>query len=1413
MSFSNLIDQGDDFDDYDYTPSYAYGKEAIDSFRKKIQRKCRLPDEVPHELVPDIIDDIKFVRQEMEVLLPQNFTMDDAYRLFYEHGKPSGMYYMPSRSGGIEYDYAAEDRVFRARQFLLGHQRFEPEDVLESFDKSLDGKGAMRQGYVDFPSRDKAVIQLGVRRTHRPSPELAAEGLYYRQFASEEWHWDYAAPELFAAIEKAVEKNTTDDPFEWAYDRVRIAAGYSALGGGKECAPTFLADVYQNFASTVCNPPPPTHEKPRNYDMDEEDIELLTHLYARHPDTVMPEAATVLLEHAVLLKPEMLKADPFASFFTHLPEMVENGFDVDSIMEFSHAQSDSGSSGLNRLKDGMELALKIFRGKKPWWFKESLDMSEWFSDGKIRYDYVFDFKNDEHGRGVMLKIASHAGFAFADTMNAFMRGGCTLSKLSPFTEDDAIEFTAFITARYGIRNISRFTRVFDHCMEVLSEVDESKRPERLAHLKEYLEETRPQSEMFCRLEPRDSIIDKPGLNGFVLALEGQDSRTRDLHNLNVSNDRLRNIESQLALPLDVRARNFAPPLQPALADQMRIKGLIAGSSPESRLALPAAEHALSPNTTTSSVIGQFDFYKQLIEECGSLDAQVARMYFTFSALRMPDSWHPPKGFLRFLKIFDSIDTPGWRFAYMEHPNDRDAVHAENARKELSKQMLVSNMLDSWIMGLLTTEEIEKLFSWMTMPLSDERREKIAADMQAHFAEFPAVEMELDEDEIDEEFRDKRTPEQKKADREQHQKDQIFMAIDQEQRKQNTYRMVALQETFVILSVINSMAIAGSFTKLELSSALKQALQPLIGNTDGSAENAGALIRSDLMTNLMRMSEHGAVDADALRSTVEHAKSPADALQVVQEFLEQTVMEAMKHSIEDCLPRALEEVTSEMKRLRESNDPNAASSLAAIVADVRGRLLADLQRIWSGAPFAMTGIVDRLMAEFKIPDYAELFGPIHRFNTETLPAHLPAQPKGAVFGDVTASNQHSARLLHFVGLRLVQEQRNREDHGPFARLKAKYGNDSHVNVSSGASFVTDIVSSGFNREGQDDIDPYDVVSRQLPHFQERVDKWRLADMPLGPIGGRWHFDNPVSDRHLKLFTELLSLGQTPFRMIHSNTSLIIPGFNSRKEMKAFILMLALEGLIDPSKPELQVGISSRLNPALCAYFGSSAMLGTAECAPFKIDSFIANSDINTWLTAARIVAYDAYPESEGQRKNFELPFMFRGAPDGNRNVVGRTDILGRWHVNCDLSDAEPDIFTLDDIDITHLVGAALRHVQYGGPLQGAGREYMRRHADILQEYNLSDTLEAPWVFTREADATDKRHLQSPEHFDRCVKPCMDAHFTHAPSFGSGKGIVYDVRENIDTLRRQAQTVREAIKKDPAYESDVRALLQVTPYESL
>ena len=103
------------------------------------------------------------------------------------------------------------------------------------------------------------------------------------------------------------------------------------------------------------------------------------------------------------------------------------------------------------------------------------------------------------------------------------------------------------------------------------------------------------------------------------------------------------------------------------------------------------------------------------------------------------------------------------------------------------------------------------------------------------------------------------------------------------------------------------------------------------------------------------------------------------------------------------------------------------------------------------------------------------------------------------------------------------------------------------------------------------------------YQEKIDCWRLADVPLGPIGGRFHLSKLDSEAKVGFLTGILNLDRTPFRLIHAGASLIVPGFSSRREFKAFAYMLALEGLIDPKRSEMQLGVTGRLEPYLCGDF--------------------------------------------------------------------------------------------------------------------------------------------------------------------------------------------------------------------------------------
>ncbi len=1294
---------------------------------------------------------------------------------------------------------------------------------------------------MDFPSRECVAVQLGRRRTNKPTPEQIAEGVYYAQFGVEHWQATYAAPQLFAAIEKHMEGKETDDPFTWVQQRAAVAAGYSIEGIGRDCSTSFLAQAYESMASTACNTAPNYHAELREFEVGPEEENLLVELYGRHAATVCPEAVATVLAHAIVLTPEQIRtSQTMQAFFARLPDLLQNGLNIDRIEEYTRAPCNEEGTLFNRLESAMRMAVHIYGGQqKPWWFKEDFDMAAYFvEDQEPNREGRHMMRNTTAGRPVMERLAEIAGFAFQHVLEPYCAVGYRLAELEPFTQDDAMRYTANVVRQYGIGNPRRAIAVLWHCLHIVQQEEPARRAERLRQVCMHLEHVRPASPTIGAMESSRPVFALPGVDRLAATMLGRSlTVSGKVHVQRIGFDTLHAIGEKFREPLAQRARTYVPAL-PHFAQDMERRGLLPGQSNEAKPLLPVAASHVAVAAPQNPVLGVMDFYQQLREECDGTDESVANIYCRFCAARMPDPWHPPKGFLRFLQLFDQIETPGWRFTGLEHPNDRPAVAEENARREIGKQMLVANMLDAWIMGLLTGPELEALCVWLTTDLRPEQNIAIEKDVHwnwherlqslrgtGHAAQSDNTYGQRQEDEYERDRRQRRnadagrtlSPEAHAApitadDREAtmiEDMDRDIRSVKLSRTNQlRRNRMMALQETFGTLSIINSMAIAAVIPHAALRDMLKKSVLPQLLDTDEEAVASGPQPQAAgvLLSNLVRLQEIGALDPDALRNAVEQSETPEQAFDVVQDFLQRVLVRCMEESVNTSLPNAIARVTKVMQEVSAWDDSEqATSTLGHAIGNVRRELEEELDRIWAGAPFVAQDIVHRLLTQFRVPQYATLFPHIHNFNRHTLPAALPPRTEQQRFADLHDSNAHTARAFHFVGSRIIQEHTGDGDERRGLRLmEQRHGSGSRINMQAGASMVRDLALRQADPDTEDTAGLYAGLAQRLPEFLAQVEQWRLDDVPLGPIGGRWHFGNPVSDKHLELMKHLLSLGQTPFRMIHSNTSLIIPGFMSKNEMRLFIFMLALEGLVDPTKPELQLGITGRLSPEFCAYFGSSCMLGTAECAPFKLDSFVPNSPENHHLTAARIVAYDAYPESYGERRNFELPFMFQGAPSSGKNVAGRTDILGRWHVDWKPTQQRPNIYTMDDVDIAHVVGASLRHVQYGGPLREAGLGYMERHREILGDYGLEDTLKAPWVYARGEHESYADSSKNPEHFDRCVKACMDVHFAHAGSFGEQRGAVYDVRQNIALLMLQAEEVGQALRTDPEYADDIRAL---------
>lgn len=1395
-------------DDFDDEPADLPGTEGerVAYYRSRIRERCDIPETPAHALHPVLMNDIALVRHALQIHVPQAFEENEKYRYFLEREKPSAAYYK-LKGRAVVFDGRRATEAITARQYFPHYYDVDAQTVLRDYESTLDEKKVMRPGAIEYPTDDTVVVRLPIRRPARMSPSRVAEGVFYHQFLNDMWNWTYASPDLFAEIEGHVKGQNVTDPFEWAHKRAAIAAGYSDVAIGKDCSVPFLAEAYERMASTACNTMPEFHLEPRGYEVGDEEKTLLSALHELHPHGVSPEMVSIVLDNAVILDPATLRRAAFVDFFAQLPRLLENGFNIDRLEEFSRHPSQEGTAA-QRLEAAMTMAMQIYGGTKPWWFKEDFDLTTAFDAHPVPAGQSIFVHNDSAGRALLETVARKAGFAFTHALAAYKKGGSRLAELPPFTADDAIDFTVCVTQGYGIGNPNRAERVIALCLDFLRDAPEPERRDRLEALRQILDESKPRTPLIGRMEPDDASFYLPGLSGLVFTALGKpEAYAREVSPLHVSADNIRALTIPLSQPLGERAR--MPLALSSEVEHMESRALLAGQGPEGRRLLPLPDDTLEPVAARSPLLGVIDFYEQLRRECGGLDDGVATHYFNFCAMRMPDPWRPPPGFLKFLQNFRYIQDQNQRWIYLEHPDDRDRIGKQNMGHTVNKWLVLANILDARIMGLLTEQELQAFCAWVTAEASPQfralTRQRIEAE-RAHYAEN-VVETRRVEKESEPDLPDL-TPQEVEQRVGELIKRHIEEACGRQQSELQTVRLEMLKRAFTSISVINSLAAVRYFSRDQLSGVLRSIVSPQA--LPASSSNMLTLIGSrPELAAASELASRNLVDYERLRGDLDACDTPEAAKGVLDELMKTAHLDLLNRS-RAMIVLAVKAVELAMEKFSTNGEePGAAvEKLRRIVTEQRDYLTRELDQMWQGTAYIVGDVVDRILTdEFRVPQYVELFGPLQRFNREVLPSRLPAAPSAANVADIHLANEHSARLFYFVGSRWIQEQSG-GGQGAFTRLLEQHGPESRINLRDGANALVRLSADAFHSD--DVADHYAKLASKLPEFQKQVDQWRLADVPFGSIGGRWHFDNPVHDEHLQLFAKLLGLGQTPFRMIHANTSLIIPAFMSRREMKAFILMLALEGLIDPKKPELQIGVPGRLVPSLCAYFGSSAMLGTAECAPFKPESFVAHGDWNNWASGARIVAYDAYEASGG--RNWDLPFMSKNGTLGE-NVDGRTDILGRWHVRLDASLERPTVDTMDDIDIAHIVGGALRHVQYGGPLAEAGRAYMHRHRTILGDHNLSDVLKAPWVFGREGEAYQEKGAHSREHFDRCVHPCMEAHFRDAERFGKGKGVVFDVRTNIDTLIRQAEDIRRDILKDPRYADHVRALLQVTPYESI
>lgn len=233
------------------------------------------------------------------------------------------------------------------------------------------------------------------------------------------------------------------------------------------------------------------------------------------------------------------------------------------------------------------------------------------------------------------------------------------------------------------------------------------------------------------------------------------------------------------------------------------------------------------------------------------------------------------------------------------------------------------------------------------------------------------------------------------------------------------------------------------------------------------------------------------------------------------------------------------------------------------------------------------------------------------------------------------------------------------------------------------------NNGQPKEMQSSLHLLRIYQQQIAHLAQKY-------AGLNSIGGKIHFPSAISDEKINAFKKQHWFDATYFKLLHANTSLLLPPSNFPEELLFMIRCIDEAGLID-NDPQLQISIPGRLPNHLWALLGSSMILLSEQHVQYTPESFGTTHESDTWR---RMVVYDAGVYDNAFKRNSE-------------KITWRTDVLLLKDVNL--------------IPKAHVIGSLLSQTHYDGWYAQLGTEFIRDYLALLEKYNLLWATQWPWIY--------------------------------------------------------------------------------------
>ncbi len=259
----------------------------------------------------------------------------------------------------------------------------------------------------------------------------------------------------------------------------------------------------------------------------------------------------------------------------------------------------------------------------------------------------------------------------------------------------------------------------------------------------------------------------------------------------------------------------------------------------------------------------------------------------------------------------------------------------------------------------------------------------------------------------------------------------------------------------------------------------------------------------------------------------------------------------------------------------------------------------------------------------------------------------------------------------------------------------------------------------------------------------------------PIWWKLHFSSPLEKEKISNLQSLFGFSSTPFKLIHSDTSLNLPPCSSPLQLIEVFYKLKDIGILDDEKIEAQLSIAWRLPNFLSWILGSLMIFLKNYQISYPEKSF------HTWnwnnITDTCIMCYDAWVLD---KKDF--PVLWD-------HINGRTDIL--W------------IRRIEEVFSYFIIWNLVSQSHYGWKYSDIWKDFVKNYIKLLESNDIKDILNSKWVHNPDISHSEQwSYLEHAKTVNR-VTTILNNDISNLINSGYREGFIFDVRDMVKEILEQ------------------------------